>query len=317
MELFKKIRVAYNAFLLSASNIEENALKNTDSMLSDFGDNKTLSQTNTLQDMLNGVMTEEVQMIRARYYKILENANNYSYNMNKHKVKPIEYKKDENGEYMLNENGSYIEEAFDPSQFIDGAIEKTNPFSRNSLSKVVTDNEDSNFTLLYSINNTLTDSSRHDEPQVTKLQLNNYNKFPKFSLALYSESLKIREIDSEHSLLEFYIRDFDDKFNKHKFTRSLLNNLSKGLNNKQIDALFNFDEIAFETDMSDKGTKPLRSFIYTDPTFHKMVKFNNYYIIKYKVKNEVVNINLVDKYKIEALEKKYDDKERRNNPTNY
>lgn len=316
MSVIKKIKQLYGNFLVATSNVQQNALNDLgDTMLSDGGVQKVIQNQTMASALLNGEVTEEVKLLRARYYKVLDKMDSVTIKAKNNNLFVKEnYIEDENGNANYDvsddkfksspENGEHTYE-----------YEVVDKFNYLQLKKVKTDELDSEYPLEMVIQNSLIYSS-----DTTKLVTTDY-KFivdygeyiGKYNLRKHAEMVKIKMINNDESLLEFYIpfEDFEPDANKPH--QSLINDLKKSKSDKELENLLIFGEIGFYTDEKDIGVKSMRHFVYGEPKFVRMVEFNHNYVIKFKVTNLVKNFYVGDNYTMDDLDKLYEQKAPREN----
>ncbi len=239
--------------------------------------------------LLNGEMTREVEMIRAQMYAITERADTLSLN-----IVGYESEVDENGEIVR-------VPVFKP--------EKKSFVS--ALKRMKTDEFDKEFPLRYSVQNTDygLDSYEgvldHDARSNFKIEFGHYD-LPKFTIEEHLQKLNVREINDSETILELYFNKYDDGYDvRRKVFTSELNSLFES--GKKLNTLITFREVGFITDKNDKGTQPLRSFLYKEPEFLRQVEFNGFIVVKFKVKNVMIDFPIADKYRNAELDKLYEE----------
>ena len=129
---------------------------------------------------------------------------------------------------------------------------------------------------------------------------------PRFEIEKYTEKLIIRDINKDEKLLEFYIQEYPDIYDKK--TSMLVSSIKKSIKNLKSSDLLDINLVGFITDKS-LGVKDNLEFQYKIIEIDKIVKHNGYYIIKFFAEPIVNGDNILDKYRNEKLDKKYLDKE--------
>lgn len=280
---------------IATSSMEKNLSSNADDFLSSqnavYAD---IHDGHMIQGLIKGEVTQEVEMIRAQMYKIMEAADDLQLTISGYETGPDP------------ETGEIVSvPVFKP-------VKKNHVFA---LKRVKTDEFDHEHALRYVINNedfgldSVDGIKDHDMKSNFKFELT-YSELPRFELDERITKINIREIDEEFSILEMYYNQYDDGYNVlSKAFASTLNNMYDSGN--KLDVLLGFNEIGFSTTKKDMGVKELRAFMYKDPEFIRQTKFNGCIVCKFKVKNVMVDFPMTDKYINEKLEELYENKSER------
>ncbi len=303
------------------SNVEKNALGQEKIELSSDTDKFQRHLQGTLLDALNrGEITQEVKELRWRLFKVL-NASD------KLMVKQI---MSDNGEQEIK-------------------VEKLSPKRQKSLLKkikldnfddyeleLVVDNSEitlSSFDIINNENikeyeeNEIRESIQEDEDGVKTATLGEIssgdytssikgerpikvirNLRPKFELEKYTKKLNIRKINEKERLLEFYVTKYADKYNTK--TSLFLSELKRAIKNPRLSSILEIDAIGFTT-YKTIGSKDFYQYQYKINEFDKIVEFNGYYIIKFKSEVMVDGEYLLEKFRLNYLDEKYKNKERK------
>lgn len=247
-----------------------------------------------LQGLIKGEVTEEVEMIRAQMYKVMEAANNLQLNIVGYETGP------------------------DPETGETVTIPIFKPAQKNrvhALKRIKTDEFDKEYGLRYVINNEdfgldkLDSIVDHNMTSNFKFEFT-YDEIPRFNLEEFIFKVNVREINEEESILEMYYSMYDDGYNI--FSKAFTSTLNQMYDNEnKLDGLLGFNEVAFCTTRKDLGANELRAFMYKSPEFIRQLKFNGFIVIKFKVKNAMVEFPLADKYINEKLDQLYEEKAER------
>lgn len=281
------IKKMFIYLMFALSNVEKNALSQKGE---DLNDNNSITQkmrVNQLaDDLIQGRITEEVILLRARLYKVIEASSELE-----NAVKPI-----------LNDNGEIT--GYDISV----------PANKKPLHKKIKGDSFDNYKVLMVINNEpITASVLDSFERIDKYGIEQENSIivnrdihAKFNIEKYAKKLFIREIDSETRLLEFYIPKYYDEYNRT--SNLLISAIKKAMvNPRQID-LLDIKSIGFITN-KDIGVKDFLEFQYLIDKFDKIVEYDGNYVIKFIGKVMVENENILEKYRNEKLDEKYNNKE--------
>jgi hypothetical protein len=304
----KKITTASIAF----ANVEKNAFsQKADGLESDVNIVKRHSEGQLADSLVNGVVTQEVIDLRWRTYKILKETQNVSSKI----------------------------VGFDKSGY---AIVETNKADiKKGLNKIKTDKVDNYELEMVIVNDPITIgvsdimNNKYVKSEITPIidekektatlgTINGdeyYNSFkteypikvdrmfyPKFMIENFTKKLNIRDIDGENKLLEFYVSKYPNT-NDRK-TTLFVNQIKKAMENPSSVNFLELVNVSFVTYKS-LGVSDFLLFEYSDVSFDKIVEFDGNYVIKFKAKIIVNGEPMFDKYKVEELDKKYENKERK------
>ena len=295
--------------MAALSAVEENALKQTGASLSDDTKmHQRLTQGTLMDSLINGEITEEVKLLRARLYKVTEAMDSMV----------IHLKYDENGEAVYEyEEQDYktalskltIEPSDEyPPELVffnknetDGINDAANSFL--STAKVI-DNPKFN-----------PDQEEHDidNPKTIVIgEVSNVEKKPLIILRDYSARFIVekhiskvisRIIDSKHRLIELHIPKYPKAYNKN--SSMFLKYFVKEMRVPEKSDLFEIKGLEFVTTNSTIGITHGILFEFSDVVFDKIVEFDGHYVIKYKTK--ILNVEDVkDYFKHEELDKLYE-----------
>jgi hypothetical protein len=251
--------------------------------------NQRINQGNLMDSLINGEVTQEVENLRWRMYKINEAAKKLSYNIETDtitKTTPVNLSKIDRDNYDL------------PLEFI-----KLNDKDVVSISDMLEQ-------LNVSKDNVEVDKFDYDLSKSSDDGniLIEYNFTPKFKLVDYFTRVNVLTINDEEKLLEFYVSKYPDPHNKK--SSLLISELKRVIKNPQFSKFLEFKSMSFIT-MEDVGVSDYKLFTYENAKFDKIVEYNGSYVIKLKV-NVVTNGEyLLEKYVVESLEKAYDEKQKK------
>lgn len=273
------------AFMIATSKVEENTLSQGGETLSnDTLKHQRLNQGNLMDDLKQGVITVEVENLRWRMYKMLGAAES--------------------------SNKTYEVIGYDDD---DNPITKVTDRADNShiLNKVkLSDDYGYNLELLV-YNNPITNSvldAMDDIDTKRELPINIERNFiPKFYIENYVKKLHVRNIDNKNKLIELYISKYTDEYDKK--TNLLISEIKKSLNGK-LSNIFEIDEINFITYKS-VGCPDFNGFEYKVNNVDCLIEHDGYYVIKYKCEVIKEREYLLEKYRLEELDEKYINKEKR------
>lgn len=274
------------AFMLATSKVEQNALSQDGETLSNETSKHQRHNQGTLADDLKqGVVTVEVENLRWRMYKVLD-----AVNKNTKQFKVVGY----------DEKDSPILETYE---------RKTNSQSLSSVK--LSDNNSYELELLVyndAITNSFIDSMDDiDTKQERPISIER-DFIPKFYIENYVKKLHVRNIDSNTKLIELYISKYSNEFDRK--TNLLISEINRFVKNQRNSNIFDIMSINFVTYKSI-GCDDFNEFEYKINSFDSITEFDGYYVIKYNCDVIKEREYLLEKYRVDELDIKYDNKEKR------
>lgn len=260
---------------LALSNVEKSSLRiSSEEIPSNDGMTQDKKQGMLSNDLLQGILTQEVITLRARMYKVLQEADNYSYKTGETK-------------YVV---GNIVDSRIKGEPSDDYKVEMI--VSNERISTSVSDSADD------------IDTKQEVPILITR------NITPRFKIEDYAKKLYIKNIDGDTKLLEFFISKYVDIYDKK--TTFLINNIKKSMVNPRVSDLLDITGVVFITN-NTLGSKNFLEYQYEVIKFDKIVDFDGNYVIKFICKPTVNGVNTIEQYSDEELDKKYDNKEIRTN----
>lgn len=311
----KKIKnwVKKNSAILSIalSNVEKNALSQTNELIStDINQTIRLNQGKISDSLINGEITQEVKDLRWRTYKILES---------EEKVKIILDGYDENGDpiYVLKEKNIKIskpiidnvdpyelEMVVDNSEICDGNTEAVNINNIKKItdSEIRTDTDGDKIQTIAEVKGVDYFTKNKNEKPIKIIR----NLVPNFYLEEFTKVVKIRKVNDNKRMLEFYISIYPDEYNRN--TRLLLSTIKKQIQNPLFgDTMLKIDEVEFITNKTQGAHNNLK-FVYNNIVFDKIIEFNGHYVIKFLSDIKINGQYIFDEFRENELELKYQNK---------
>lgn len=286
------------ALALATSKVEKSALNNDGSMLSDdVGVTVNHKKGYLSDDLMKGILSQEVKELRWRMYKVLDEAEN------RNKI-IIGYK-----DAVDPETGEIYQEPI-----MGDALD-----SKYRLNKVKTDDFD-DYPLDMLINNSdvsgsMTDRAKGEITTLEKKLEFEFYDLPRFNIREYVIKMIVRKINDEEFLGEIYFSKYHDGYSP---THALfIKDIEKCYQRKKVDYLFDLKTIGFITNDKDLGVKANKGFLFNVTSFDKIIEFDGYYVVKYKMNKEFYDHNIFDKYYDDDLGEKYKNKSPRNKDANY
>lgn len=305
------------AIAFSMSNIEKNALGQTgDNLEKNINQEQRHNQGSLMDSLVNGVITAEVEALRWRTYKVLEAAQIWT-------TEIVGY--DKKGKPII----KHVE--FDKTKVLSNI--KQDPFDEYKLELVI-DNAPVTISIKDALNTLDDDSVMFTEPtkryddngsvtgathgeiafvrnnvDTNERPIKVYREgLPKFQIEDFTTKLHIRSINKTEKLLEFYISKYPDE--DRRTTRLLISDIKKAIENPRAANMLNIKEVGFIT-FKTIGVRDFLEYQYSITSFDKIVEHKGNYIIKFKADILVNGDDILEKYRNEELDVKYEKKERR------
>jgi len=242
-------------------------------------------------DLINGKKTQEVTRLRARMYKVMEAADKLKF-----KGRMVLGEQDnEDGDIDTEVEMKFIYEGVD--EFNRNTISdkiKFDPFNDEKVVLVI-DNKRQTKTLNQVFSNEEADEKTH----ITR------DFRPTFEIEKYSPKIVVRDLGEKERLLEFYISMYPSTDDRK--TRLLISEIKKAKENPRVTNILEFITLEVITN-NDIGAENLRLFKYNYKSFDKIVEYDGFYILKFKVTEEIGNFNIADEYKDSELDNLYENK---------
>lgn len=261
------------ALSLALSNVEKEALhKVQEEDGNSIGTTQRVGIGTLADDLLQGRVTEQVKLFRASMYSALSASSNLRYSKNNGIIK------------INNEIGDDIYGEPSDEYKVEIVVDNT-PITSDFVTSVDNINAKQEYPI-------------HIQRSIT----------PRFKLEEYTKKLYIKKYNKKTKLLEFFILKYPDIFNKTSIL--FLSSIKKAITNPRVSDVLDIDEISFISNNSS-GVDSFLEFKYNNIEFHKIIEFNEFYVIKFKCDVCINGNPIFDKYKNEELEEKYKNKERR------
>ena len=321
--MIKWVKRQVAAFSLAMASVEKNALSQSGK---DFDLNEREEQSHkkgTLEyALIQGEVTQEVRDLRWRMYKILEASEGLTttitgydedgfpitkttkktVNSEKRKLSKIKVDEYDNYELEIVQNNEPISMGAKEA----GLNKNLSGYTQEQYdnSKVYDENGELVSTTLGEIGSEEYNSFLKSERPLEIIR----ELRPKFEIEKYTKKLNVRSINDKEKLLEFYISKYPDEFDRK--TRLLISEIKRAINNPRSSDMLDIDTIKFIT-YKTLGTKDFHIYEYKVKNFDKIIDFDGFYVIKFKCDVIVDGEYLLEEYREEGLELKYQNKERK------
>lgn len=308
---------------LGLSRVEKDAFsQKTDAISTGGSEEQGYHQGVLADDLLRGEITLPVKELRWRLYKILEQAKSKTakitgydddglpivetYDLDKYKLdKIIKDDKDPYGVILVVKNESMGK--------------PTSEEFGNEKMKVLDDDEIDNYDLDKKKFD-LTGTEKWDARTLGEISFDDMvasmkgkktlyverDFRPKFEIEEYTKKLLVRKINDTERLLEFYVSAYPDEYNRK--TRLLISEIKNAIKNPRSSDLLDFKKVGFITEKVI-GAQDGLEYEFEIKKFDKIIEFNGHYVIKFIAEATIDGDNIFTKYKLDELEKRYENKE--------
>jgi hypothetical protein len=303
------------SLMLATAKVEQNALSQEGQSLgTEASKFQRHSQGTLADDLVNGVITQEVKDLRWRMYKVLEASAKVSAKV----VGDLD-----SGEYTvetyisegtdvilnkvkLDSTDDYkLEMVVDAEAITKGREEALNADAIDTTlaTESIIDEDGNERKTLGIISNE--DNEHHNIEYPIKIDRED---IPKFYIEKFTKKLNVRIIDETHRLLEFYISKYPSEYDRKTYL--LVSELKRAMVNPRATNILYIDNIGFVS-YRTIGVNDFRVFEYKVVEFDKIVEFDGYFVIKFKCEVTTNGEYLLEKYREADLDNKYENKERK------
>lgn len=295
--MLKKIKKYINIAALSMANVEKSSLTQTGlEFYNGVDQSQSQHQGKLMNSMIKGEVTAEVENLRWRMYKVLNETDKMT-------TKIIGY--DSKGNPILER--SVKDRCKDLENYV---IDKLDDYP---LKMVVLNNviPDESFVTLNNFNNS-DDSISYIEKQVDKQTrpIEVSRKIStRFPIENYTKKLVVRTIEEDKFLLEFYVSKYVDEDNRT--SRLFLSALEKTIKKPYLSDMLELDTVEYITDKTI-GVDNFLKFKYNNIVFDKIIEFDGNYVIKFFASTEINGTSLTTKFVVDELDELYRTKAKKN-----
>lgn len=268
--------------------IEKNILSQKQNFLSDgYNQEQSIKQNMLADDLIQGRITEEVTLLRSRLYKVIEATDEL-----KNAAKPILNDKGEITGYNIDES---------PKKKTFNKKIKGDPFNEGRILMVI-NNATITSSVLDSFESIGGYGIKQDKPIIVNRDIR-----PRFEIEKYTTKLFVREIkNSDNKMLEFYIPNYPDFYDRKTFL--LISNIKKAQAQPKNSDFLDIKSVGFITN-NDVGIRDFLEFQYLIEDYYGIFEYGGNLIVKFIGKPMIENECVVEKYRNDKLEEKYNNKE--------
>ena len=301
---------------LAMSKVENNTLSQISTPL---GEDTSKTQRHTkgtaVDDLKQGIITQEVKNLRWRTYKILgetqgRTAEIIGYDENG--IPIVKTRKIDNKSGLrkvkLEPSDDYpIEMVVDNSEIPTSGNDTINNEYLDLLDKPQ---------IVYDENGEAI-SATHGEIDANEFFITNKSELPinierdeapKFKIENFTKKLHIRKISESKRLLEFYVSMYPDEF--IRTTRLFISEVKKAIENPKQSTMLSVNNVDFVS-YKTIGVNDFLMFKYNNLKFDKIATFNGHYVIKFIGDIEINGESIFDEYRVDELDNKYENKDKK------
>jgi len=314
-------------FSLAMGNVEKNAFSQGGDVLStDSSQEQRYRQGTVADDLKQGKITQEVENLRWRMYKVLQEVDDYV---------SVQVGRDEDGMPIMETrrkdsskdlskvktepSDKYpLEMVVDNSVIVSSGNEVMDNSTISLFDKVVINEyvapKDGEAEADGTVNDTTATHGQISGVDYFASQKNERplfierNTISQFEIEGYTEKLHISKIDDTTRLLEFYVSKYPDELKRT--TRLFISEVKKAILNPRQSSLLDIDNLNF---ISSKtlGASDFLEFKYKDLKYDKIVEFQGWYVIKFIGVVEVNGVSILESLRVKDLDEKYKNKEKK------
>lgn len=232
--------------------------------------------------LLKGEVTQQVEELRYRTYKIDRESKQYEYfsptlakKRDRDDSKFVEYENSENLEVITiqynEQNIETVENALKSAEYKDEQFIYIEPIKQYTI--------------------------EIDREYVTRYRIEEFLK-----------RLVVKKIDENFVLLDFYVSEYID--DKNLISKGFITEINKMISGKTNNDIIDISSVHFITNHAYKQNDMLE-YEFNNLTFIKIIKYDGNYILKFKAKVVKNGIDLTDKYFCREMDNKYKNKEKK------
>ena len=309
------IKKQMRAIAFATASVEKEALNQTsEEIKAGSGHHQRVNHGSLMDNLQKGEITLEVEELRWRLYKVLKASKGRTAKLLGYdaddmpivdygipnsvkkllKKVPIDSYDDYPLEMVINNNSITMGwlDSLDNSA--------TSEFEIADMTKEVTDDK------ISAIIGNVKNDDYHSYIKSEKPIKINRDLRPKFEIEKYATKLNVRSINDREKLLEFYISQYPDQYNKK--TRLLISEIKRAIKNHKFSDMLEIKNVNFIT-YNVLGANDFQEYNYRILGFDKIVEYDGNYIIKFKSEVTINGEYLLEKYRMTELDERYSNKE--------
>lgn len=241
--------------------------------------------------LLKGEVTQAVEELRYRTYKVDREAKTYEY------IAPtLAFKRDK-------QDNKFV--SYENSDELDIITIQPNDVNVPGLTY---DMKDYDFTKAEIINgeqqDILLDIGRFKNKKEYIIKLKR-NFVSRYKLEEYTKRLVVKKLDDTHSILDFYVSKYPN--DKDLKSKGFVREIEKIKNERMKSDVLDIDEVSFVTNHAFKCVDMLE-FQFDNLRYRDVIEFDGHYIVRFKSRILKNGIDLTDRFYSKTMDDKYKNK---------
>lgn len=301
---------------IALANVEKNAFGQTGELLSsDVNHAQKHTQGQVADSLINGEITQEVMDLRWRMYKVLQESEGLSSEIIDYEPDgtPITKTKKRDNKKALKKIklDDYDKEPLEMVVNNDEIISSGNDVMNNDYIQLLDEvviNYDDKGEIISATHGSISGEEYFASNKTDKPITVNSEGSRKFNLETFTKKLNIRTKTNGEKILEFCVSKYPDEYNRT--SRLFLSELKKAIEKPEKSSILEINEVEFVT-YKTTGVNDFLAYKYKINSFHKIIEFNGYYVIKFIGEVITNGEDILLKHKQSELEEKYKNKEKK------
>lgn len=146
-----------------------------------------------------------------------------------------------------------------------------------------------------------------------RIKVKRDNFVPRYKVEEYMTRLDVKKLDESHVILDMY---FSKYMNEMDFkSKGFIKEIEKIRDERINSDILVYDEISFVTHHAYKLCDEIK-FIFRNIWFKEVKEYDGHYILRFKASMQQNNLDLTQKYFSQTMEEKYKNKEKKDIPLN-
>jgi hypothetical protein len=278
--------------MLALHKTEANLKTGDDDIIPNDGKFQSHKQGMLSHSLINGELTQEVMDLRWRTYKVLEHS-----------------------ESLVSTITGYEEDGTPIVSTVRGvgnSLENFKGDTSDGLDVILVMNNKTLGTGVNDANLTSDDNVKLDE-YLTKTSSKksifvNREGLQQFEIEKYTRRLVVKAKEEDKVLLEFYVSKYPDTDDRR--SRLFLSELKKVINGKRTSSLTDITDVYFISE-NTTGTDDNLEFEFKIDHYDSITEYDGHYLVKFVASKVIFGDSIFEKYKMEDLEKRYENKEKK------
>jgi hypothetical protein len=301
---------------LALSSVEKNALsQNGEALSTDVTQTRRLTQGQLCDSLINGEVTEEVLNLKWRTYKILKASEGVTakitgYDSDGMPIVDVTRKDNKKAlkKVKIDTHDNYpIEMVIDNTEIYLSGDESID-YTEIELLEKPSVNKDDNGNIISATHGSINGDKYFSTHKTERPIVIKRSEQQKFNIENFTKKLNVRTINDSTKLLEFYISIYPNEDNRS--SRLLISEIKKILENKKTSSMLDINKVSFLTYKS-LGVPDFLFYEYDVERFDKIIEYEGYYVLKFIVNVNINGEDILEKHKINSLDKKYETKEKK------